>query len=180
MGKFCAHQRFYQRTSALSGFTLVELMIAMGIFVLLMGVVVNIFITSLQKQRSVVALMAANDNASIAIEQMAREVRTGTIFSLIPDALSPKLHFTNARGEVIEYRYDDISKAIARNVDGLAFLPITGNNVTINSLRFTIFPFPADLAWPPRITMNIQVGFTDRFLTDVKNDLQTTVSARDI
>ncbi len=161
------------------GFTLIELMVAMGLFVLLIGIVVNIFITSLQRQRSVVALMVANDNASLAIEQMAREVRTGSGFSV--NQATGALQFTNARGETVEYRYDATAKEIERSVAGANeanALPITGNNVSVSDLRFTIVNL--GISWPPRIVINVQIKFTDRFLKTAVNDFQTTVSVREI
>ena len=158
-----------------SGFTLIELMIAMGVFVLLIGIVVNIFISSLQKQRSAVALMVTNDNASIALEQMAREIRTGKGFSV---PLPQTLQFTNAKGEAVLYQYDSQNKEVERRVNNGVPLPVTGNNVTISDLRFTIVPLGT--SWPPRIVINVQVGFTDRSLQNITNEFQTTVSVRDI
>ncbi|MEK7554694.1 MAG: prepilin-type N-terminal cleavage/methylation domain-containing protein [Patescibacteria group bacterium] len=156
------------------GFTLIELMIAMGVFVLVIGIIANIFITSLQRQRSVVALMVANDNASLALEQMAREIRTGSGFSV---DVNGALHFMNAKGEAIEYRYN--AHAIERRVDLGTYFPLTSGNVTISALRF-LLPNINNALWPPRIVINAQVTFTDRFLQNAVNDFQTTVSAREI
>ena len=47
------------------GFTIVELLVSMGVFVVLLGIVVNIFISSLRSQQAMVGLMATNDDAGI-------------------------------------------------------------------------------------------------------------------
>ena len=62
------------------GFTMIELLVAMGLFVVVMGIASTVFVQSLRAQRSIVALMAANDNASLSLEQMMREIRTGSNF----------------------------------------------------------------------------------------------------
>ena len=58
----------------LKGFTLVELLVAIGIFSILMAVGVGGFVHALHTQREVAALIATQSNASIALEQMARDL----------------------------------------------------------------------------------------------------------
>lgn len=91
------------------GFTVIELIVAMTVFVLLMSIAAGGFVHLLKNQRIVAALMAANDSASLTLEQMAREIRTGYNFCLTE---SGKLQFVSAiRNEVVRYRinYDAIS-----------------------------------------------------------------------
>jgi len=67
-----------------AGFTLVELIVAMSIFLIAIVIIVGAFIRSLRTQRIVNHLMAVNSNTSLVIEQMAREIRTGYEFKLNP------------------------------------------------------------------------------------------------
>ena len=90
------------------GFTIIELLIAMGLFAILISVVSGIFVRSLRAQRVTVALIAANNNASLAIEQMAREIRTGQSFSAVID----QLRFINAKGETVTYRWNDTDQTL--------------------------------------------------------------------
>ena len=61
--------------AAVSGFTLVELLVAIGVFSILISVAVGTFARALRTQRQTAALIAANSNASLVLEQMAREIR---------------------------------------------------------------------------------------------------------
>ena len=61
-------------------FTLVELLVAMSLFLILIGIATSGFIRVLRTQRAIVELMTINDNAVLTLEQMAREIRTGYHF----------------------------------------------------------------------------------------------------
>jgi prepilin-type N-terminal cleavage/methylation domain-containing protein len=69
----------YQNNSP-KGFTLVEMLVAMGIFTIVVAIAIGGFINSLRTQRQVASLISAQSNASLVIEQMAREMRTGFLF----------------------------------------------------------------------------------------------------
>jgi len=165
--------------SVRGGFTLVELLVAMGIFIVVLGIVTSIFLGALRTQRAMVALMAANDNASLALEQMAREIRTGTSFPAA--GTMNQLQFVNANGKTVLYQRIVTAQGIwvvERSESGVLSAPITGENVDITRLVFTITQ--QNLLWPPRITISLGVGFADPRLQSITNDLQTTISAREI
>lgn len=171
-----------------SGFTLIEFMVAMGVFVIVLGIVVNIFIGALRSQRAAAALMAANDNASLALEQMMREIRVGSNFfipgdnpplpcisTVVPAIPSSgnELMFCNVDGRNVTYRLSD--ETIEREVDGRKG-SITSRNVRVSRLQFQLGPS----AWPPRITISLELGSQNPDLREILNNLQTTVSARNI
>ncbi len=83
------------------GFTLVELLVAMGIFMAVTGIVSTSFIKSMRAQKTSVALMSANDGIVLALEQMARELRTGSDFSEAQD--DQELTFVNYKKETVKY-----------------------------------------------------------------------------
>jgi prepilin-type N-terminal cleavage/methylation domain-containing protein len=62
------------------GFTLVETLVAIAIFAIVVLIGVGGFANALHTQGEVSSLIAAQSNASIALEQMAREIRTGYLF----------------------------------------------------------------------------------------------------
>jgi len=183
------------------GFTIIELLVSMGVFVVLLGIIVTIFINSLRSQQAMVALMATNDNASLTLEQMSRELRTGTKFfiptgptpplpcdsAFIPPAVpdfGDTLAFCNANNKNVIYRFNTVPGAtfqtIERRVDPNPFTPITGANVRVTNLRFELVHLGLSGIWPPRLTITLEVGSKHPRLQEVKTRIQTTISARNI
>ena len=174
-----------------AGFTLIELLVSMGIFSILLALVVNIFITSLRTQRSMVALMNTNDNASLALEQMARELRTGfnfvigdplpglcTIIGVTSGQAGDKLSFCNAGDKVVTYRLDN--SELQRKIGSDNFLSITAPNVKIGRLNFNLAHLGLAGSWPPRIVINMAVSPKGTDLEGFITNIQTTVSGRNI
>ena len=175
------------------GFTVVELLVAMGVFIVVIGMVSNIFVNSLRNQQATVALMLANDNACSALEQMYRELRTGGDFTIMPAnvlaASGDAIRFTNASDETVVYRKNGF--AVERGVcdplpsvcDSLenhyVYLPLTAKGVVVASLQFYIVSQFSSFgsSRPPRITIALSVGAPGPSTKGAQTNLQTTVSA---
>ncbi len=159
------------------GFTIVELLVSIAIFSLVTSFGVTVFVRSLRAQRSVVALISANDNASLAIEAIARELRRGRDFST--NGFGTDLQFFNAEQKEIVYRYDESLQAITRSENGTGFFPVTAKNVVVENAHFEV-KATDDAGHPilPRITMSIRIGSQDRDIKGVVTEIHTTVSSR--
>lgn len=161
----------------LRGFTLIELMVALSLFVIVLGISSSIFIRSLRSQRAIVSLIAVNDNSSLAVEQMAREIRTGYNLSTNIPA-SDQLDFTNAFGLAITYKLNSATKAIERKEGTGAFAPITGSNVRIEKLKFILNGVGGGDGLQSRVTIVSRVGSASPQLQGFFTDIQTTLSPR--
>lgn len=155
------------------GFTMVELLVAMTLFIVFIVIASGSFIRALRTQRTIVALIAANDNASLGLEQMAREIRTGASFSTTN---GNDLDFINAYNIEVTYRLNN--DTIERGEGGTNFQPITATNVRINSLNFYLLGNLAGDNYPPRITVSVNVSPNIAAVQDISTDFQTTISAR--
>ncbi len=160
------------------GFTLIELMVAMGLFVTVITVIVSLFLQASRSERVVARRAAAIDNVSLAVEQMAREVRTGYDFPTITDPGGRKvteLTFTNYRGQRVVYRMN--VNAIEKSINGgTTFSRLTSENIKINRLDFLLKEKSNNglKNFTPRVTILAEaVGpFEGTF------NLETTVSSR--
>jgi len=192
------------------GFTLIEMLVALSLFVTVITIAVTSFITALRSQRQLAALLAANNNMSLTLEQMAREIRTGYNFcrqgydgcfqgidptpsgcgsggpSTIPATLtSNELHFVNAETEVIRYYLDLAGETMMRSVASSRTGPetieaVTSDNVRVRFLEFTVWGGASFDCWPPRVTIVVGVSSNDPTFQDVITYLQTTITARQI
>lgn len=185
-----------------SGFTVVELLVSLGIFVVVVSIAVGGFVRALHTQDQAQALISANSNASLAIEIMARDMRTGTQFcafaNSLPDTYTAcgrpqqsangyyynvgKLAFFDASRNQVVYCLAGgaIRKSLGSAVCDETSDAITSNNVNIRSLAFEIFGNQANDGYPPRITIVLAVSpsSTDPALNSSVINLQTTVSSR--
>jgi prepilin-type N-terminal cleavage/methylation domain-containing protein len=155
------------------GFTIVELLVAMTLFVVVISIAITTFLSALKTQRAIVALVSINDNAGLFIEQMAREVRRGRNFSNPTDSI---LRFTSGRGEAVTYQLTD--GRIERQVDNGLFVAQTASNVKIEDARFVVIDHDGDIAVWPRVTLSLRVASKSPELDNVYTDIQTTISPR--
>jgi prepilin-type N-terminal cleavage/methylation domain-containing protein len=155
------------------GFTMIELLVAMSLFVVVMGVASTVFIQSLRTQRSIVALMAANDNASLSIEQMMREIRIGSNFTTNME--KTELSFVSQRKGNVVYRWNKDEKTIERN--GVA---LTSKNVAVEYLYFDLFGAGPNDGASTRAVIRLGVSSNEERATDIITNIQTTVSSRQL
>lgn len=171
------------------GFTILELVVAIGLFSIILTIAVGGFVRVLRTQREAAALLGANSAASLALEQIAREVRTGHFFCNGEETpgcdcvdsgscvLSRDIWFVNAEGRLVIYRLLD--GVIERSIDGnVNFEPITPSNVFVDHLFFAFFGNRRSDGFPPRITISLGAGIHAAGTGRGIINLQTTVSAR--
>jgi prepilin-type N-terminal cleavage/methylation domain-containing protein len=148
-----------------SGFTLMELTVALGIFAVVMVISAGILLNSLKTARYVANQARAVDNISLAMEQMVREIRTGSNISFLTDGFAKQVSFTNYEGENTTYSF--CGTRMCRNGT-----PITTENTIITG-GFIITDFGDTKT--PRITVAAKATDTKG---NVLGSIQTAVSAR--
>lgn len=156
------------------GFTMVEMLVALSVFMIVVSIASGAFIKSLRTQRAAVSFIAANSNASMAMEQMSRELRTGSNFS--PGG--GEINFINARSENTTYRWNSSDESLERSADGINFKKIIADNVKVKNAYFNVFSGSPPDPYPSRITIVMQVAGIGGLLVDATVNLQTTISAR--
>ncbi|MEK9194703.1 MAG: type II secretion system protein [Patescibacteria group bacterium] len=170
-----------------SGFTLTELVVAIGIFLVAITIAVGGFVRALKTQRIVNHLMSVNSNASIVLEQMVREIRTSHTLTPrdLPRGSCPanfeELDLVNSKNKLVTYSGGNgaISR---RECDesgcgvGDLFLPLTASNILIERLCFeSVHEVPED---PWRVTLFLKVGSSNPDLEGNALNLETTISSR--
>lgn len=154
------------------GLTLIELIVAVGIFGLVVNIIFGVFSLAIVSQRRIIALKNVEDNIRFAVESMAREIRTGKNFTGSANLLS----FTNANGEAIFYRLN--GGVVEKSSDGgVNYSAVTSSETTINYLNFYLAGQLADDDLQPRVT--ITIGATSQIGNQSANlKAQTTISGR--
>ena len=91
----------------IKGFTLVELVVALGLFAIVITIGASVLLHSLRSLRYVAHQASAMDNISLAMEQMAREVRMGSNITPADGGgdLRNSFSFINHEGNTIDYSF---------------------------------------------------------------------------
>jgi len=162
-----------RKLKSLTGFTIVELLVAMSLFLILVAVATGTFIQTLRTQRVITELTAANDNATQNIEQIAREIRTG--FNFV-DSTDNILKFVNYRSEQVSYKLinNSVTRCVGSCVSDNEFKPTTAPEVKVERLKFIISGKELTDEFPTRVTIILTVLGPK----NIRVNLETTVTSR--
>ena len=134
---------------ARSGYTLIELIISVGLFALIMTLATGAYLVMIGINRQVQGFTTGIDNLAFALEDMTRSIRTGTLYS---STQGNTFSFTRSDG-VTTVTYSLSGSAIQKSINGGAASPLTDPSVTITSLIFyPVGTAPGDTE-QPRVTM---------------------------
>ena len=175
------------------GFTLIELMTSLSIFLIVvtvsLGSIIGIFDAN-RKSRSLKTVMG---NLNLAVETMSKEVRFGRNYHCEVNALSSP-PFTSPQncstgGQLVSFLSNDDLQIVYRlnhgtievsSNGGSSYTPLTAPEITIESLTFYVLGAgvaPSNTL-QPKVIMNIrgEAGVNDK--TKSIFTLQTTISQR--
>lgn len=171
------------------GYTLIELLVAIGVFAIVVTLMTGTFMLSLRGQKKGVTTQNVADNVRYAMEIMAKEMRMGTSFvadtnsgscatmcriqfsSNMPNRNpAQRLEFYLANGKIM---FDDEVGT------GPAADSITSPNVTVSTLSFDVSGVPPTSQ--PRITIVLEAASAEN-AGGVGSSItvQTTVSQRSL
>jgi len=173
---------------------LIELLVAMSLFAIFVAISSGGFIRALRTQRAITALISVNDNTSLVLEQMSREMRTGYNFctgrqripeiTLCQDLRGDELMFVNANNQIVFYRWDNqaIYRGVADATLSKNYSQITGENVRVRNFNIELLGNRNSDGFPPRITMSVTVSpkSDSSYLQNIYTNMQTTVSSRSL
>lgn len=129
------------------GYTLIELMVAVGLFALIMTLASGAYLVMIGINRQTQNITAGINDLSFALETMTRNIRlgygytcpTGTNDCTI-DASANNFSFNNEHDKLVKYSRDISAFAIQQEVDGDGVLiPLTDSSaVKVTSLTFYV------------------------------------------
>ncbi|PIP73987.1 MAG: hypothetical protein COW88_00220 [Candidatus Lloydbacteria bacterium CG22_combo_CG10-13_8_21_14_all_47_15] len=130
-----------------SGFTLVEVIISIGLFVAVMTIAVSALISLMDAQRRAQAFREVMDNIDFAMENISRSLRLGANYHCGPSGgiTTPQdcpggddyIAFTDVLGGTTIFRLEN--GVLERSTDGgSTFLALTSPSVTIHRLDFFV------------------------------------------
>ncbi|OGZ35837.1 MAG: hypothetical protein A3A94_01630 [Candidatus Portnoybacteria bacterium RIFCSPLOWO2_01_FULL_43_11] len=177
------------------GFTLLELMVAVAVFVFVVLIGTGAFLTVLNAQRKASSLRVAQDNIRFTMEYMTKEIRMGTLYTCggTEGVLGPQdcdfgsgknyLTFRNDDGAVVVYKLSGGSSGrLQKSVGGSTYyVSSSESDLTFKSLTFYVTGTGNGAAdqEQPKVTITAEVE-ADAGKTKSTFNLQTTVSQRSL
>ncbi|MCL5006622.1 MAG: prepilin-type N-terminal cleavage/methylation domain-containing protein [Patescibacteria group bacterium] len=189
------------------GFTLAEMVVAMTVFVIVIVAVMGLFIRSIQTERGVAGTGSTVSSVSLAMEEISREMRTASSFTvpqssdggvllttLTPQCMIsyPSITFTYVNGfgtdTTVSYNLEKNSATgnnqIMQTITGSQPLPMTPAGTNISNLQFIVSNQCPSTAggqvFSPRITVAVSGSnpSNEPFGFISKFNLETTISQR--
>jgi type II secretory pathway pseudopilin PulG len=155
------------------GLTMIELMVALTIFILVLVIVISIFVMSVKAQRQSLVSQGLQDNARYLMETMAKEIRmsqiegsTGNDQTISIKAFSE----LSPGGEDINYRFQN--NVLQRQELSGGFQDISSSKIDVTG-EFNVID---DVNLQPRVTIVMKV--TPQGLATPVINLESTISAR--
>lgn len=161
----CLVPRAYSR-----GFTLVEMIVAVGLFAIVMVVCIAALLSLSDANRKAQAMQSVMNNLNIALDGMVREIREGSNYRCggasptDPNcATTPGSIFyfsPNCSGSCPDwiYDFDSVNKRLMRSVNGFVSgeLPLTAPEVTIDSVNFYVIGAEAGDTTQPKVVIVVK------------------------
>ena len=176
------------------GFTLIEMLVAVGLFTVVIVITLTAILSIIDFQRKVTAFQNIQNNLNFALEVISKDLKTGDKYycglnsfdmptgganDIIPRSClsgGQIITFRNSNSDKITYRF--LSGRIERIVNDLQILVLTSNNVDIDPDISKFFVIGAEDIGvsQPRVTIVLKAtsGYKDK--TKEIFNLQTTIS----
>jgi len=177
---------------SLTGFTLLEMIISIGIFSVIVIAAIGITLGISNAQIKSTNIQNIQDNIRFSLELITKEMRTGNNYALTAVCGVPgsEISFDTSLGEKRVYFLDSVAKRIMRSkgtiiagdCDGSTgkVMPFTAEEVSVDRIAFSLGGSgvgPAD--GQPWVTITLKVkSKSPKFELESSMDLQTTVIQR--
>lgn len=125
------------RRPSSGGYTLIELIVSMGLFAIIMTLSTGAYLIMISVNRHAQAISTGIDNLSFALENMTRTIRTGTEYTCNgnTDCASGGASFTVTDQNGATVTFDLSGTSIRKTVDGTQSI-LTDPTVQVSSLQF--------------------------------------------
>jgi prepilin-type N-terminal cleavage/methylation domain-containing protein len=170
------------------GFTLVEMLVVIGIFSLIVGAISGIFLSGILSQRRILAEQEISDQTSYLLEYIGRALRMAKKDDLdgVNCLLGDKVNYeiNSAKNEIKFRNYKDECQRffldgnqVKEERSGI-ILPLTSSALKVNSLKFELFGESQADDFQPKVTIFLEIEGRGR--NPPKIQIQTTISQRNL
>ncbi len=194
---------FILHNSARKGFTIVEMIVAFGIFAVIMVVAIGSLVSLIEANHKAQALKTVVNNLHFAIENISRNLRTGSVYHCditvgmltqtrdCPQNSAASIIFTARDGKRIVYKYTPVTGSYGtidraviaagdegRLADSSTYVPITAPEVRVEQLRFYVDGTGLSDQEQPRVLIVVRGTMLGKGKVSTSFGIETMVSQR--
>ena len=172
-----------------SGFTLVEMLIAVGLFATVTSMSIGAILSIFDANRRAVSMQSVMDNLNFSIAEMARTVRfgsnyhcdngTGTVTNTADCPGGNARLAVNYNGNTIIYRLNGTVLETSTN-GGTSYVPITSPDMVVQYLRFYVSGSTVGDTTQAYVVVVIKGYVGNKLTAQSQFSIQTTMSRRAI
>jgi len=170
------------------GFTLVELVVSMAIFLTVMVAIIELFAAGIKAQKKSLALQTLSDSTSYAVEYMSRTIRMAKK-DLAGTYISTGCNFEPSDSKANYIKFLDYNKnyqefilengQIKERKDPTSiFTALTSDNFQVNKLVFSVSGACQEDQFQSRVTIIMEIQTKE--IEPQTLNIQTTISQRDL
>lgn len=152
------------------GYTLIEVLVAVGIFSIATAIATSFFISSLGNQNRALSMRETIDNASHVMEYIARALRmarkdkdgscitAGTNYEITREEKGIKFENYEEPSVCQELYWEGNDDRIYESKDGAAGLPLTSSDLEVTLFQFQLSGEPQSDDKQPRVTVLLEIA----------------------
>ncbi len=163
-----------------SGFTLIEMLVAVALFSIVLMIAMGSIITIVDVNRKSQSLTTVMNDLNFSLENMTRTIKTGVLQE--PSSSDGRdwnsITVMNQDDERIVFSFDQGKGAIMRKKDSEDAFPFTSEQIHIDDLRFRVFSGDSNLQ--PRVLIMLEGTASTSPSISSNFIIQTSVSQRDL
>ncbi len=155
------------------GYTLIEMVVAIAIFIVVLAAVVGTFVYLINSQRRAMAYQDVNDDVRRAVELIAREIRTGKKYNISQGFLE----LVNQEEQTIVIALDN--GIIRRSVSGGTPVDLTSGKTRVTVLEFSYEDKGGSYNTGDSVTVYIEAESNNPAAVIPALQIQSTLTSRD-
>ncbi len=179
---------FNQRSQ--SGFTLIEIILSIGVFAVLSIIISGIYLNTSNLQRTTANFQLLQNDGRYILDKIAKEFRARELdYTQIDESINTAIYFKpDQTGKEVSLIYDEDTQDLMYWEDSLS-APLNAGNVEVINLKFLVYPAEYDptifdndytpILNQPRLTILLSLRNRDldpRYQQELT--LQTTISSK--
>ena len=185
-----------------NGYSLIEMIVAIGLFSVVFLMIMTIYLSMVQSQRSVIATQNIQESMKFVFEVISKEIRSAQIsentcnpgcaidgnpkkvFNKCFDGTDSILYFEDKYGICVTYRLRPDVDGVSRLEIERGMIPplfITPNDISVENLDFYVYDDEVDdfHSMQPYVTIRMDVESSgNKEIHKQRTTFQTTISSR--